>query len=100
MSSALRRGERIKALLLQPSRDGAHPAAQQIGGERQQQETGNHLYRAFRSRKDKNTYVVMEIYADDDALKAHGKSEHFRAASPKLGAVLAGAPDIHFMDAV
>ena len=63
-------------------------------------EPGNHLYRVFRSRKDNSTYVVMEIYADDDALKAHGKSEHFRAMSPRLGATLAGAPDIHFMDAV
>ena len=63
-------------------------------------EPGNHLYRVFRSRKDKSTYVVMEIYADDDTMKAHGKSEHFRAMSPKIGAVLAGAPHIHFMDAI
>jgi quinol monooxygenase YgiN len=64
------------------------------------QEPGNHLYRLFHSRNDKSTYVVMEIYDDDDSLKAHRKSEHFRAISPKLGAVLAGAPDVHLMDAV
>ena len=64
------------------------------------QEPGNQLYSLFRSRKDKSTYVVMEIYSDDDSLKAHGKSEHFRAAGPKLGAVLAGAPNVHLMDAV
>jgi quinol monooxygenase YgiN len=69
-------------------------------GEVRAHEPGNHLYRVFRSRKDKGTYVVMEIYQDDDAMKAHGKSDHFRAASPKIGATLAGPPDIHFMDAI
>ena len=63
-------------------------------------EPGNMLYRLFRSRKDKNSYIVMEIYEDEDALKAHGKSEHFRAAGPKIGAALAGPADIHYMDAV
>lgn len=63
-------------------------------------EPGNHLYRVFRSRKDKSIFVVMEIYENDDAMKAHGKSDHFRAANPKIGAVLAGPPDIHFMDAI
>jgi quinol monooxygenase YgiN len=63
-------------------------------------EPDNHLYRLFHSRKDKGTYVVMEIYSDDDSLKAHRNTEHFRSMGPKLGAVLAGAPDVHLMDAV
>ena len=63
-------------------------------------EPGNRLYTLYRSRKDKSTFVVMEVYADEDALKAHGKTDHFRAASPKIGAVLAAPPDIHYMDAV
>ncbi len=63
-------------------------------------EPGNTLYQCFRSKKDAGTYVVMEIYESDEALKAHGKSDHFRAAGPKLGAVLGGAPDIHYMEPV
>ncbi|MBI1330304.1 MAG: antibiotic biosynthesis monooxygenase [Alphaproteobacteria bacterium] len=63
-------------------------------------EPGNKLYQCFRSKKDKGTYVVMEIYESDEALKAHGQSDHFRAAGPKLGGVLGGAPDIHYMEPI
>jgi quinol monooxygenase YgiN len=63
-------------------------------------EPGNKLYAYFRSRKEKGTYVVMEEYADEEALAAHRKSDHFRAAGPGIGATLAGPPDVHLMDAV
>ena len=63
-------------------------------------EPGNRLYSLCRSRKDKGTYVVLEIYEDDAAVEAHRNSEHFRAAGPKLGAVLAGRPDVLVMDVV
>src|SRR5665213_157279 len=63
-------------------------------------EPGNHLYRVFKSRKDADTYIVMEIYADQAALEAHGKSDHQRAFGPKVGPTLAGRPDIAFFDAI
>ncbi len=43
---------------------------------------------------------MTEIYESDEALMAHCKSDHFRAAGPKLGAVLGGAPDIHYMEPI
>lgn len=64
------------------------------------QETGNLLYRLCRSRTEPNTYKVLELYRDQDALKAHGASEHFKAAGPGLGGVLAGRPEIEYMDAL
>jgi len=63
-------------------------------------ETGNRLYQLCKSRADANTYVVMEIYDDQAAIEAHVKSEHYRAAGPKLGACLAGRPDIQYLDTV
>ena len=63
-------------------------------------EPGNHFYRLCKSRGDANTYVVMELYDDQAAIEAHGKSDHFRAAGPKIGACLAGRPDIQYLDAV
>jgi quinol monooxygenase YgiN len=63
-------------------------------------EPGNTLYQVCKSRKDKNTYVVMEIYENDDALTAHRKSEHFRTLGAGLGPALAGPPDIHYLDTV
>lgn len=63
-------------------------------------EPDNSLYTLFRSRTEPRTYHVMEIYASDQALAAHGKSEHFRAIGAKLGPALAGAPDIQTFDSV
>ena len=63
-------------------------------------ETGNIAYQLTRSRTEANTYKVIELYRDEDALKAHGASEHFKAAGPALGAVLAGRPEIEYLDGV
>jgi quinol monooxygenase YgiN len=40
------------------------------------------------------------MYDDQAAIEAHGKSDHFRAAGPGIGACLAGRPDIQYLDAV
>ena len=63
-------------------------------------EPGNRLYQVCKSRKDANTYIVMEIYESDDALKTHGSSEHFRTIGARLGPALAGRPDIQYYDVV
>lgn len=63
-------------------------------------EPGNIAYQLCRSRTEPNTYKVLEIYKDEDALKAHGASEHFKAAGPALGATLAGRPEVEYLDGV
>ena len=63
-------------------------------------EPGNIAYQLCRSRSDAQTYKVLELYRDEDALKAHGSSEHFKAAGPALGAVLAGRPEVEYLDAI
>ena len=63
-------------------------------------EPGNIAYQLTRSRTEPNTYKVLEIYQDEDALKAHGGSAHFKAAGPALGGVLAGRPDVEYLDGV
>ncbi|HKD23036.1 MAG TPA: putative quinol monooxygenase [Rhizomicrobium sp.] len=63
-------------------------------------EKGNKLYQVCKSRKDAGTYVVMEIYENEDALKAHGASEHFKTLGAGLGPTLAGRPDIHYLDTI
>jgi quinol monooxygenase YgiN len=60
-------------------------------------EPGNKMYQVCRSRTDKTTYVVLELYENEDALKAHGASDHFKAAGPKLGPCLAGRPTIEYL---
>lgn len=63
-------------------------------------EPGNTLYQVFKSRKEPNTYVVMKSYETEDALKAHGKTDHFRTIGARLGPTMAGAPDIHYLNSV
>ena len=60
-------------------------------------EPGNNLYTLV---KDDDGYAVMELYADDDALAAHGASEHFKAAGAKFAGLMAGRPDIKRFDVI
>ena len=57
-------------------------------------EPGCLQYDLFKSTTDDATYVVYEQYADEAALKAHGKSDEARAGSKALGPLLAGMPEI------
>jgi quinol monooxygenase YgiN len=63
-------------------------------------EPGNLTYQLTRSRTEPSTYKVLEIYRDEAALEAHRGSDHFKAAGPILGAVLAGRPELEFLDGV
>ncbi|MEJ1970277.1 MAG: putative quinol monooxygenase [Rhizomicrobium sp.] len=63
-------------------------------------EPGNKFYQFCRSKTEPTTYVVMEIYADQAALEAHGKSDHFRTIGSKMGASMAGRPDIQYFDTI
>ena len=63
-------------------------------------EPGNIAYQLTKSRTEPNTYKVLELYADQDALTHHGGTDYFKAAGPKLGPCLGGAPTIEYLDGV
>ena len=63
-------------------------------------EPGNLAYQLTKSRTEPGTYKVLEIYKDQDALAHHGGTDYFKAAGPKFGAVLAGRPEIEYLDGV
>jgi quinol monooxygenase YgiN len=63
-------------------------------------EPGNLAYQLTKSRTDPNTYKVLELYTDEDAVKLHGGTEYFKAAGPKMGPCLAGRPEIEYLDGV
>lgn len=63
-------------------------------------EPGNLYYTLTRSRANPQIYRVLESYTDQAALDAHGKTDYFRAAGPKLAPCLAAAPEIEYLDAV
>ena len=45
-------------------------------------------------------YKVLEIYASDEALKAHGGTDYFKAAGAAMGPTMAGRPEIEYLDGV
>ena len=60
-------------------------------------EPGNQLYTLV---KDDQGYAVMELYDDDEALRLHGASDHFRAAGAKFRGLMAGPPDLQRFEVV
>jgi len=56
-------------------------------------EPGCLLYTLNRS-DDPLTYVFLERYKDEDAVKAHRGSDHFRSLGREMGAFMDGPPEI------
>jgi len=64
------------------------------------QEPGALAYHVLRSRAEPTKYRVVEIYASKDAFKLHLASEHVRAASPAMQALLCGTAEVEVMEPV
>jgi quinol monooxygenase YgiN len=64
------------------------------------EEPGNLMYQLTRSRTDPNTYKVLELYKDQDALTHHGGTEYFREIGRRMGPFMAGRPEVETLDAV
>lgn len=58
------------------------------------------FYSLHHSREEPQVYKVLEQYANNEALSAHGITEYFQAASKKLGTCLAAAPELEILDTV
>lgn len=63
-------------------------------------EPGNLAYQLTKSRTEPGVYKVLELYKDQDALTHHSGTDHFKAAGPRFAAVLAGRPEIEYLDGV
>ena len=63
-------------------------------------EDGTLSYSLNRDQKDPNTLVFIERYKDNDALKAHSSTDHFKAFSAKVPEFVAGAPEITVMEEI
>ncbi len=64
-------------------------------------ESGRTLqYTLTQSQKAANEFYFMEVYADADALAEHRKTAHMAAFGAKIGALLAGRPEITPLDIV
>lgn len=71
-----------------------------LGAQVRANEPGNIMYELTKSRTEANTYKVLELYKDQDALVAHRSAPHYKAAEAGLGGVLSGRPDVEYLDTV
>jgi quinol monooxygenase YgiN len=63
-------------------------------------EPGCLVYQLTRSKAEAGTYKVLELYASQGALKHHGGTDYFKAAGAAMGPLMAGRPEIEYLDAV
>ena len=69
----------------------------QLAEKVRENEGGNHLYTLV---KDSEGYAVLELYDDDEALAAHGASDHFRSAGAQFRGLMAGPPSMQKFDVI
>lgn len=84
--------------------DGKGPELEEIFGSLSKmvkaQEFGCLMYQLTKSRTDPNTYKVLELYADQEALAHHGQTDYFKEHGRRMGPFMAGRPDVELLDAV
>lgn len=57
-------------------------------------EPGAVFYEFSRSVDDPATYLVIEVYADEEAFKAHWRTDYIRPSIAKTKVLMSGAPHI------
>ena len=70
----------------------------QLAADTLAKEPGTLVYTVHQRKDDPTAFVFYEKYESDDAFKTHGANLAKHGA--KFGAVLAGAPDIIFLEEV
>jgi quinol monooxygenase YgiN len=63
-------------------------------------EPGTLNYILHKNAKDASEFVYYEVYQDQAALDAHGKTDHMKAFGGKIGTLLAGRPEITVLSEV
>ena len=61
-------------------------------------EPGTLSYVLHKNTKDATEFIYYEVYQDQAALDAHGKTDHMKAFGGKIGTLLAGRPEITKLD--
>lgn len=72
---------------------GFEAAASKLAAAVQANEPGCLLY-TLNKGDDPLTYVFLERYKDEEAVKAHRASEHFRTLGREMGAFMDGPPAV------
>lgn len=91
----------IAKLKVQPGKDADfEAAARQMIATVKESEAGTLAYILHKNTKDPTEFVYYEVYQDQAALDAHGKTDHMKAFGGKIGSLLAGRPEISILTEV
>jgi quinol monooxygenase YgiN len=63
-------------------------------------EPGVISYHFTKSRDEPNTYKMLEVYADQAAITAHGESEDLRAGWPNFLTLIASPVEVEYLDGI
>jgi len=91
----------IAKLKVQAGKDAEfEAAAKQMIATVKESEPGTLSYVLHKNTKDATEFVYYEVYQDQAALDSHGKTDHMKAFGGKIGALLAGRPEIAILQEV
>jgi len=90
-----------KLTVREGSEDEFKAAASEMVAAVKANEAGRTLqYTLAQSQKTPSDFYFIELYADGDASAEHGKTAHMAAFGGKIGAMLAGRPEIIRLDLI
>jgi quinol monooxygenase YgiN len=91
----------IAKLKVQPGKDAEfEAAAKQMIATVKESEPNTLAYVLHKNTKDATEFIYYEVYQDQAALDAHGKTDHMKAFGGKIGALLAGRPEISILQEI
>ena len=89
----------IAKLKVQPGKEADfEAAAKEMIATVRTAEPGTLAYILHKNSKDPTEFIYYELYQDQAAFDAHGKTDHMKAFGGKIGALLAGRPEITKLD--
>jgi len=92
----------IAKLTVQPGKEDEFKAAgaEMVAAVKEHESGRTLMYTLTQSKTAPNEFYFIERYADDDAMSAHTKTPHMAAFGARIGAMLAGRPEIIRLDEV
>ena len=91
----------IATIKIQPGKNAEFEAAfGELQAATKANEPGCLQYDLFKSQAEPETYYVFEQYADADAVAAHRNAPHAKGPGAKVGATLAGRPNVQLADKI